>query len=121
MAGERKTVPLVRPFDIHGQTFRSLVLKEPTGGLYVKHGDPFITIWTASGSGYQVEQPDVIQAYLEELLVNDDGLLPGYSVVNLLGVEDTMALKEALFSFFTEAAARRAATRLTGSSSTSAS
>ena len=111
-----KTVKLSRPLDAGGKRVSELELKEPGAGLYVRLGDPRIMVFNASGSGYWVEQVDVIKAYLEALVVHD----LGSDVINLLPLEDGMALKEELFGFFSAAAGRRAATKSTASSSASA-
>lgn len=66
-----------------------------------------MVVFNPSGSGYWIEQNDTIKAYLEALI--DHPL--GGDVVALLSLRDVMALKEALFDFFTSAAERRAATK----------
>lgn len=111
------TVKLTKPLELHGKRLAEVQLREPTGGLYVKHGEPRVLVFNASGSGYWVPQQDAIKAYLEVLI--DHPL--GGDVVNLMSLEDTMALQETLFSFFTDAAERVAARKSTPSSSASES
>jgi hypothetical protein len=92
---------------LHGKKSPEIDLKEPSGALYVKLGDPRLLVFNPSGSGYWIEQNEVIKAYLEALI--DHPL--GGDVVNLLSLRDVMALKETLFDFFTSAAERLAKTK----------
>jgi hypothetical protein len=110
-------VQLAKPIELHGKRLTEVELREPNGGLYVKHGEPRVLVFNASGSGYWVPQHDSIKAYLEALIVHDLGT----DFVNLMSLEDAMATQEALFSFFTDAAERVAARKSTPSSSASAS
>ena len=114
-----KTVKLLKPLPwLDNQTLTEVKLKEPTGGQYVKLGDPRILVFNASGSGYWVEQAETIVAYLDACIVSDMGGMP---IVNNLSIEDVMGVKAALFDFFTDAANRRSAISSTPSSSGSAS
>ena len=61
---------------------------------------------------------ETIRAYLELLIVSETG---GEAVMALLTLEDAVVVKETLFGFFTDAANKAAARRLTASSSASAS
>lgn len=99
-----KSIKLEKPLEVHGKKSGEIELKEPSGALYVKLGDPRLLVFNPSGSGYWVEQNEIIKAYLEALI--DHPL--GGDVVNLLSLGDVMALKEALFGFFTSAAERHA-------------
>jgi hypothetical protein len=110
-------VELTRPIELHGKRLAEIELREPTGGLYVKHGEPRVLVFNASGSGYWVPQQEAIKAYLEALIVHD----LGGDLVNLMSLEDAMATQEALYSFFSDAAAKVAARRATPSTSASAS
>jgi hypothetical protein len=102
-----KKIQLEKPIDLFGKKATEIELKEPSGALYVKLGDPRLVVFNPSGSGYWIEQNDTIKAYLEALI--DHPL--GGDVMALLSLRDVMALKEALFGFFTSAAERRAATK----------
>ena len=102
-----KRVTLRKPFEAHGKMTAEIELKEPSGALYIKLGDPRILIFNASGSGYWVEQPETIDAYFRALIVHDIGAL---AVMNLIGLDDAMALKGELFGFFSDAAKRTSAT-----------
>jgi hypothetical protein len=108
-------VKLTKPIELHGKRLAEVELREPNGGLYVKLGEPRVLVFNASGSGYWVPQQEAIKAYFEALIVHDLGT----DLVNLMSLEDTMATQEILFSFFTVAAERIAARKLTLSSSAS--
>ncbi len=101
---EPRSISISKPFEIFGKHITTVKLKEPTGGQYVKFGDPRILVFNASGSGYWVEQPETIKAYLETLLEPND---LGSDLLNHLSLDDVMAIKEELFAFFTRAAERR--------------
>jgi hypothetical protein len=109
-------VTLSKPVEIFGKRVSAVELKEPNAGLYVKLGDPRTLVFNASGSGYWVENAETIRAYLDQLIVHDAG---GDTVMALITLEDGMAVKAALFDFFTGAAGRLAARKLTSSSSAS--
>ena len=112
------TVKLSKPIEIvAGKRLVEVELREPHGGLYVKLGEPRVLVFNNSGSGYWVPQQDVIKAYFEELIVHE----LGGDLLRLMSLDDTMATQEALFSFFSDAAARVAARKSTPSSSASAS
>jgi hypothetical protein len=108
------SVTLSKPITIFAKTVGSIELKEPNGGQFVKHGEPRTLVFNASGSGYWVENAETIRAYLDLLIVHEAG---GEVVMALLNLEDAVVAKELLFSFFTDAASRAAARRLTPSSS----
>jgi hypothetical protein len=114
-------VELTKPIELYGKRVAEIELREPNGGLYVKHGEPRVLVFNASGSGYWVPQQDSIKAYLEALIVHDLGA----DLVKLMSLEDAMTTQEALFDFFTVAAAnvnaKRAAQKSMPSSSASES
>ena len=112
------SVTLSKPVQIFGKTVGAIELKEPNGGQFVRLGEPRILVFNASGSGYWIENAETIRAYLDLLIVHEAG---GEAVMSLLGLEDAMATKECLFSFFTGAAERLSARKSTPSSSASAS
>jgi hypothetical protein len=112
------SVKLSKPVQIFGKTVGSVELKEPNGGQFVRLGEPRILVFNASGSGYWIENAETIRAYLDLLIVSETG---GEAVMALLTLEDAVVVKETLFGFFTDAANKAAARRLTASSSVSAS
>jgi hypothetical protein len=112
------SVTLSKPVSIFGKTVGSVELKEPNGAMFVRLGEPRTLVFNASGSGYWVENGEAIRNYLDVLIVSETG---GEAVMALLTLEDAVVVKETLFGFFTDAANRAAARRLTPSSSSSAS
>jgi hypothetical protein len=112
------SVALSKPVSIFGKTVRSVELKEPNGGQFVRLGEPRILVFNASGSGYWIENAETIRAYLDLLIVHETG---GEAVMSLLTLEDAVVVKETLFGFFTDAANKAAARRLMPSSSVSGS
>ncbi len=110
-------VKLAHPFKYFDKMVTEIELKEPTGALYTRLGEPRTIVYNASGSGYFVDQADVIRAYLEALVVHELGA----DVFNFIALEDAKALKEALLDFFLVAETRLIAQRQTASSSASAS
>jgi hypothetical protein len=108
------SITLSKPITIFGKTAGSIELKEPNGGAFVRFGEPRTLVFNASGSGYWVENSETIRAYLDLLIVHEVG---GEAVMGLLSLEDAVVVKETLFGFFTDAANRAAARRLTPSSS----
>ena len=58
------------------------------------------------GGGYWIEQPKIIQDYLDRVLDHGDGRSKdGGSLLALLSFTDARAIKAALFDFFRPAAA----------------
>lgn len=106
-------IKLSKPFTLYNKRVDEIEIKEPTGGAYAQLGEPRVLVHTNSGGGYLVEQPAVINAYLEKCLVND----LGGDVLNLMSLQDVMEIKDALLGFFTEAAAGLALKRSMQSSS----
>ncbi len=102
-------VKLETPVEAFGRLHEEIVLKEPTGGLYARLGEPRIGVYNEkTGSGYFIEQRDVIRQYLDRL-VEIDGEATAASVVMAgLSLTDAKRLQDALFHFF-DAAARKAA------------
>jgi hypothetical protein len=111
------SVKLSKPVEVFGKRIGAVELKEPTGGLYTKLGEPRTLIFSASGGGYWVENVDTISSYLDQLVVYDTG---GLILMSLLNLEDAMAVKAAFLDFFGDAASRVAARKLIPSSSASA-
>ena len=102
-------VALRKPILVFDKTLNSIKLKEPMGGLYLRLGDPRLLVFNASGSGYYIEQPDVVRAYLEALVDEEAPV----AILALLSIDDVMALKQKLFDFFTGAAERQFGTKST--------
>lgn len=93
-------IKLIRPIEHHGQTINSITLKEPTGGLYAKLGNPRLIVYNKDGSGYHVERDDAIEKYLDASIDHQDGSI----LLRLMSLADVMRVKAALLDFFTDAA-----------------
>ncbi len=110
------TIKLEKPIEAFNRVHNEIILKEPTGGLYARLGEPRIGVYNdATSSGYFIEQKDVISRYLDSLVDVGDAaatsiILSGISLV------DMKRLKDALFSFFDEAVLKAAALKWTPSS-----
>lgn len=108
-----KVIQLATPITLFGKTLDRLELREPKGGEYIAIGEPRVLVYTPSGSGYWVEQPGVLQKYVEKCILHE----LGEDIIHLLSLDDAMELKESIVGFFVDAAARRAARKSTVSSS----
>ena len=108
------TLKLLVPFEHHGVTISSIELREPSGALYAKLGEPRIVVQSKDG-GYYVEQTEVINRYLDKSVVHQDGS----TLLSLMSLVDVMRLKQELFSFFTVAETTIIALRAASSSSAS--
>jgi hypothetical protein len=106
-------IKLTKPVQIFDKRIAELELKEPNGSQFVTWGEPRTLVFNASGSGYWVENNEVIDKYLDVLL---DYELGGQTILGMLSLEDAMSIKEALLGFFAAAAERLAARKSTASS-----
>ncbi len=110
-------IKLTKPVQMFNKPIAEIELKEPNGSQFIMWGEPRSLVFNASGSGYWVENNEVIDKYLDMLL---DYELGGKTILGMLSLEDAMAVKEALLGFFVAAAERLAARKSTASSSASA-
>ncbi len=104
IARRKVTVKLATPVVVHEKVISEIELREPSGGEYVRLGDPRVLVRSQTGSGYFVEQNDVISQYVEKCIV-----APGEVAValrELLSLEDMMAIKMAILDFFLVATAK---------------
>lgn len=108
-------IKLDTPIKAFEKTFESIEMKEPTGGLYARLGEPRLGVYNdKSGHGYYVEQLDTINQYFDKLV--DVGDVAANSVIlSQLSITDMKRLKSALFSFFDTAAEKAASLRWTPS------
>jgi hypothetical protein len=97
-----KRIALAHPFTMHDKHVDSLEIKEPNGALVVRLGLPRILVVNQSGSGYWIEQPGVIESYLNQIIVHESGA----AVLNAMSLQDALAVKAALFGFFDAAQAK---------------
>lgn len=99
-----KTIKLEKPVTLFGAQIHEVHVKEPTGLQYLQLGDPRLAVSLGEG-GYWIEQPKIIQDYLDRVLDYGDGKVKdGGAVVALLSFADVRAIKGALFEFFRPAA-----------------
>ncbi len=110
-------VKLTTPIEMFGKHVSEVELNEPNGGLYISLGDPRTPVFGASGSMYFIENAEVIGKYLDALLVHDIG---GGALLMLLSLDDALAVKQKLLSFFDRAVQRHSASGSAASSSASA-
>ncbi len=113
------TIKLAKPFQHFDTTVAEIEVKEPTGALFTKLGEPRVMVLNATGSGYWVEQPDTIRGYLEQVIKHAGEPALGADILTRLSLEDAKAAKDALLDFFMAAEGRLLARRATSSSSAS--
>ena len=95
-------VRLTSPIEAFGKTYSEISLKEPSGALYMRLGEPRIAVLNAEGGGgYFVEQPTIISAYLDKLImIEGDDAAAKSVVLSQLSLADAIAVKRALFLRF---------------------
>lgn len=94
-----KTIPLLKPIEMHGKFVKEVVLKEPTGRNYLDFGEPRILARNIDATVYWVEDKIAIKSYLEACIEHEAGA----HLIALLGLADVRRLKDAVLAFFTEA------------------
>jgi hypothetical protein len=100
-----KTITLEKPVTLFGAQISEVRIKEPSGLQYLQLGEPRLAVSLGEG-GYWIEQPKIIQDYLDRVLDHGDGRSKdGGSLLALLSFTDARAIKAALFDFFRPAAA----------------
>jgi|SRR5277367_1150918 len=101
-----------------------VVLRSPRGNHLQRFGEPSFPVFEKGGASYSIDREEVITRYLDDLLTLD-GKTPvdggGSVFFGQLGLEDALAVREALFSFFTDARRAILSKSLTRSSLTSKS
>jgi hypothetical protein len=103
-----KIITLTRPVEVFGKEITEITLREPTGALFSRLGHPRIPVMNATAnSGYWVEKPAVISAYLDALIDLEAAEL--HIVLKKLSLADSIHLQSSLFDFFNEALATNAA------------
>ena len=102
-----KIIRLTKPVEAFGKTYSEITLREPTGAIFSRLGQPRIAVVNSNaGSGYWVERDEVISAYLDRLVQMDGA--ESVVVLQQLSLADSISLRAALFSFFDEALAKNA-------------
>ena len=100
-------IQLSEPLPWFSKTIEKLVVKEPSGALYLDLGEPRFFVRAADGTIFPIEREDVVAKYLGQIVVYENGEHVDGGAVPLLRalpLADTMALKGALLDFFVDAA-----------------
>lgn len=109
-------IKLDKPVEAYGRKREQIELKEPSGGLYARLGEPRLGVYNdKSGHGYFVEQMDVINQYFDKLVDVEGDAAVASAVLGAISITDMKRLKGALFSFFDTAAERAAELKWTPS------
>lgn len=87
------------------------IVAEPTGGLYLDHGEPVEAQRTAAGEPVVIENREAIRAYIEACVTFEGEAEPA-PILRQLALVDIRAVKGAVLDFFKVAGT-------SGSSSTS--
>lgn len=99
MAG--KPVPLSKKYEVHGVSFDSLSVREPTGVEYWSVGP--IAEWQPTENGnVLVTFRDAIRSYAERLVEAPTGSTV-LDVLSVLNLADTLRVERAVKDFFTAA------------------
>jgi hypothetical protein len=120
MASQR--IPLTEPVEWFGQRVTALFLRAPGAGHLTRLGEPrMLVAHPQTGARYFVDRDDVIPVYFDELLSIDgtnpvDGGAAG--LLTKVNLEDGIALRDALFDFFSDAREALFKRKQTSSSST---
>jgi hypothetical protein len=108
-----KTVILSSPIQGQRGTIRELKFREPKFEDYMAFGDPETLVGLSNGgAGFYQEDMAAIRQYTERLIIDFDiNFLP------LIGLKDTLAIKNTILSFFRDAIRPGIATEPSGSGS----
>jgi hypothetical protein len=96
MAGQI-TIPLTKPIKgPNGLSISSVILREPDFDDVMELGDPYMIAVTQSKVPFQVENTEVIKAYLQRCLIEpqDPALL------KQIGAAKSIEIKDKLLAFF---------------------
>jgi hypothetical protein len=95
------TIELSAPITGARGPVSQITLREPKYNDVMTLGDPTAFAQGANGMVYSADKDDVIKAYIERLLVNDNGADP--LLLGQLNLTDTLRLREAVQNFFADA------------------
>lgn len=99
MATEKK-IALTRTYTGHGSGTRTAIVREPTGGLYLDHGEPYeAQRLPDSAVPIVIENREAIRAYIEACVTFEGETEPS-AILRQLSVADIRAVKEAVLGFF---------------------
>lgn len=113
-----KTIILSEPTEWIQKRIDRVILREPRAGQLQRLGEPRMAVFQSDGTGtrYLVDRDDVIMKYFDELLTTDGEKPPdvgGSVLFGALSLDDGIALRDALFDFFTAARVRIASKQVT--------
>lgn len=101
-----KSLTLSAPVEYFGRQIAVVHLRPPRGAHLLRFGMPRFLCVNRDGASWWVEKDEVIASYLDAL-VSLDGDRPveagGTPLLNLLSLADSLALRDALFDFFSDA------------------
>ena len=92
-----KTIELTTPINGPRGEIRSLNLRDPKYRDYMQIGLPVQWVSVSEGGGFEQETPALINEWVERICEIDPNLL------QMLSLRDTLALRDAVLSFFREA------------------
>jgi hypothetical protein len=101
-----KTIVLSSPIELFGKPIERVFLREPRASHLQRFGEPRFPVFQSDGTRYMVDRDDAIARYLDELLSLDGDKsidVGGGAVLAQLSLGDGIALREALFDFFSQA------------------
>lgn len=106
-------VDLLKPLTDHGGPVSSIIVREPKGRDFLELGMPTHAMRLPDGSIVGMEMDEVLKAYIERCADFNPALL------GQMCLADSMALRDAVLSFFIAARAAISPPSLPSSSSTS--
>lgn len=92
-------VPLSRVYTGHGSGTKVALVSEPTGGLYLDHGEPVEAQRTAAGEVVVIENLDAVRAYVEACVTFEGEGEPA-AILRQLSLSDIRKVKDAVLDFF---------------------
>jgi hypothetical protein len=108
-----KTVVLSSPIQGHRGMIRELKFREPKFEDYMAFGDPETLVGLSNGgAAFYQEDMNAIRQYTERLVVDFD-----INFMSLIGLKDTLAIKNTILSFFRDATRPEIPTERFGSGS----
>jgi hypothetical protein len=97
------TIPLAEPVEWFGKRFDKVILRSPRGDHLHRFGEPSFAVFDRGGASWSVDKEETIGRYLDELLSLDGKSMVdggGSPLYRLFCLEDALAVREALSSFF---------------------
>ncbi|MEN3239017.1 hypothetical protein PUR29_36890 [Methylobacterium ajmalii] len=111
------TIPLTRPVDGHRGEIREVILREPTWGDVMPVGNPYTIHHSPEGVPIVVENPAIIEHYLERCVVEP----MHYNLLTNCNLRDALRVRQALLDFFLNAEPGDAASNTSPGTSSSSS